>query len=35
MISEIYENEAYTYATKDVIVGVADLTMEQAISMIN
>ena len=34
MQSEISENEAYTYATKDVIVGVSDQTIEQAISTI-
>ncbi len=35
MQSDISENEVYTYASKDVIVGVSDQTIEQAISMIN
>lgn len=35
MISEISKLESYCYATKDVIVGVADLTIEQVMSMIN
>ncbi|MFQ6125295.1 MAG: CBS domain-containing protein [Candidatus Heimdallarchaeota archaeon] len=35
MTSEISKLEAYYYATKDVIVGVDDLTIEQATSMIN
>ena len=35
MQSDISENEVYTYAIKDVIVGVSDQTIEQAISMIN
>jgi len=35
MTSEISKLESYCYASKDVIVGVADLTIEQAMSMIN
>ena len=35
MTSEISKIEAYAWATKDVVVGVTDLTIEQAIAMIN
>lgn len=35
MTFEISKLESYCYASKDVIVGVADLTIEQAMSMIN